>query len=169
MRSSVLKTIAAVAFSISPAIAESRGPASPSAVVQGFLNEARSGRDPDAVVRFFAPKVQAHQVTSEGETTVVRTPQEYAGHVREFLATYGRFSFRVEEMIAQDDRVFVRWRQEGRHVGSVDGERPTGGQVTEITTAVYRVSGGRITEYWIQSDRKGLEVQLRSLTATTSP
>jgi predicted ester cyclase len=169
MRSSILKTIVAVAFSILPAIGEARGPARPIAVVQGFLNEVRSGRDPDAVVRYFAPKVQAHQITSEGETTVIRTPQEYAAHVREFLTTYGRFSFRVEDMIAQDDRVFVRWRQEGRHIGSVDGARPTGGKVTEITTAVYRVSGGRITEYWIQSDRKGLEVQLQRLAAKTSP
>ena len=136
-------------------------------VVKGFLDNVRSGRDPDAAARYLAPKVQAHQVTSEGETTVVRTPQDYAGHIREFLATYGRFSLRVDDMIAQGDRVFVRWRQEGHHVGPVDGERPTGGPVTAIATAVYRVRDGRITEYWIQEDRKGLEVQIQRLSASS--
>jgi predicted ester cyclase len=169
MRNSVLKTMALIGFSMVPTMAESRAPASPTAVVKEFLNDVRSGRNPDAITRYFAPHVQAHQITSESETTVVRTPQDYAGHVREFLATYGRFSFRIEDMIAQDDRVFVRWRQEGHHIGSVDGERPTGGPVTEITSAVYRVRNGRITEYWIQSDRKGLEIQLQRLASNARP
>lgn len=162
-------TMAATSFVMSPGIAGSSDPTSPMAVVQGFLSEVRSGRNPDAITRYFAPHVQAHQITSEAETTVDRTPEDYANHVREFLQAYGRFSFRIEDMIAQDDRVFVRWRQDGHHLASVDGERPTGGRVTEITTAVYRVSGGKIREYWIQSDRKGLEVQLRRLATTIHP
>jgi predicted ester cyclase len=169
MRNTLMKVVTVMLFSMSPSIAQCHAPASPSTVVQEFLEQVRSGRNPDAIANYFAPEVQAHQITSEGEKTVVRTPQAYAGHIREFLATYGRFAFRVEDMIAQDDRVFVRWRQDGHHLGSVDGERPTGGPVTEITTAVYRVRGGRITEYWIQSDRKGLEVQIHRLTAKTRP
>ncbi len=132
-------------------------------VVRGFLDEVRSGRDPDAAARYFAPKVQAHQVTSEGAVTVVRTPAEYAQHVREFLALYGRYEFRVEEMMAQGDRVYARWRQTGRHIGSVHGEAPSGAPLIEISSAVYRVSGGRIVEYWIQTDRKGLDLQLERL------
>jgi predicted ester cyclase len=164
MRDSVLRAMAVLAFAV-PATAKAQWQESASslAVVQGFLNDVRSGRDPDAVERYFSPQVKAHQVTSEDETTVIRTPHDYAGHIREFLATFGRFSFRVEDILAQGDRVFVRWRQDGQHVGSVDGERPTGGPITEITSAVYRVRGGRIVEYWIQTDRKGLEIQLQRL------
>lgn len=140
-------------------------PADPAAVVRGFMAEVRSGRDPDAAARYFAPTVAAHQVIAEGGTTVHRTPANYAAHVREFLALFGPFEFRVEELIAQGDRVYVRWRQQGRHLGSVNGETPTGAPLTEISSAVYRVRDGQIVEYWIQTDRKGLEVQLERAAA----
>ena len=133
---------------------------SPEATVRQFMEVVRSGRDPDAAANYFAPVVQAHQVTSEGESTVVRTPAEYAGHVRGFKEAFGDYRFDVEELIAQGDRVYVRWRQQGIHRGSIDDEAPTGAPLTEIGSAVYRVVDGRIVEYWIQLDRKGLEVQL---------
>ena len=157
LRMIVMGTMLVAAVGSSANEAANDGPA---VVVRGFLDQVRSGRDPSAVARFFAPKVAAHQLTSEGETTVVRTPADYAAHVHEFLALFGAFDFRVEELIAQGDRVHVRWRQRGRHLGSLDGEKPTGAPLTEISSAVYRVEGGRIVEYWIQTDRKGLELQL---------
>lgn len=131
--------------------------------MQGFLDEVHSGRNPDAADRYLAAMVQAHQLTSEGETTVVRSPRDYADHMREFLATYGHFSVHVEDIIAQGDRVVVRWRQDGTHLGPVNGEKPTGGALSEIAVAIYRVSEGRIAEYWILQDRKGVEIQLQKL------
>lgn len=129
-------------------------------VVRGFLTDVRSGRDPDAVTRYFAAKVIAHQIQSEDEVAVMRTPQDYAAHVREFLATYGAFTFKVEALVAQDDLVFVRWRQVGHHLGSIDGEKPTRAVLVELTSALYRVVDGKIVEYWVQTDRKGMDIQL---------
>lgn len=143
------------------------GPAGAETVVRGFLHDVRAGRDPAAVTRYFAETVAAHQIQSEGVTTVRRTPIEYAAHVREFLDIYGAYAFEIEELIAADDRVFVRWRQTGRHLGSIDGETPSGRPLVELTSAVYRVNGGRIVEYWIQMDRKGLELQLAAGTRAT--
>lgn len=134
--------------------------ASPESVVMGFLRDVRSGRHPDLAGAYLAPVVQAHQVTSEGERTIERTPQEYADHVREFLTLFGDFRFEVEECFAAGDRVYVRWRQTGRHLASFDGEQPTRAPLTDISSAVYRVRRGQIVEYWIQTDRLGLELQL---------
>lgn len=135
-------------------------PTDPADVVRGFLSEVRSGRAPEAAERYFAPTVAAHQMVSEGAATIQRTPADYAAHVREFLALFGPFEFQVEELIAQGDRVYVRWRQRGHHVKSVKGEAPTGAPLIEVSSAVYRVKDGRIVEYWIQTDRKGLDIQL---------
>lgn len=134
--------------------------ASPESVVMGFLRDVRSGRHPDLAGAYMAPIVQAHQVTSEGQQTIERTPQDYADHVREFLALFGDFRFEVEEVIAAGDRVYVRWRQTGQHVSSLNGERPTKAALVDISSAVYRVRGGQIVEYWIQSDRLGLQLQV---------
>ena len=157
---SILITLLGASLAMSTATA---APATPEQVVRQFMEQVRSGRDPDAATRYFAPVVQAHQITSEGETTVPPTPADYAGHVRGFKQAFGDYAFTVEELIAQGDRVFVRWRQQGKHLGSLDGEAPTGKPLTEIGSAVYRVEGGRIVEYWILLDRKGLELQLQRL------
>jgi predicted ester cyclase len=131
------------------------------AVVRSFLLEVRSGRNPEASARYLAPRVLAHQVTSEGPVTVKRTPADYSAHVRGFLEAFGRYDFVVEELIADGQKVFVRWRQTGRHLVSLDGERPTGTKLVELTSVVYRVENGLIQEYWLQTDRKGLESQLQ--------
>ena len=149
--------------SVTTVAAAAAGPTDAETVVRGFLHDVRSGRDPAAVTRYFAETVAAHQIQSEGVSTVRRTPTEYASHVREFLATYGAYKFEIEELIAAGDRVFVRWRQTGRHLGSIDGEKPSGCPLVELASAVYRVNGGRIVEYWIQIDRKGLELQLAAV------
>lgn len=134
--------------------------ASPESVVLGFLRDVRSGRQPDLAGAYMAPKVQAHQVTSEGDRTIERTPQDYADHVREFLALFGDYRFEVEECLASGDKVYVRWRQSGQHMASIDGEAPTQARLVDISSAVYRVERGQIVEYWIQADRLGLQLQL---------
>jgi predicted ester cyclase len=138
-------------------------PATPREVVSGFLETVRSGRDPAAAPRFMASLVRAHQLTSEAETVIERTPAEYADHVRDFLKAFGPFQFRVTELLADGDKVYARWRQEGDHLESIAGEVPTGKPLIEVSSAVYRVAGGKIVEYWIQLDRKGLELQLSRL------
>ena len=157
---SILITLLGASLAMSTATA---APATPEQVVRQFMEQVRSGRDPDAATRYFAPVVQAHQITSEGETTVPPTPADYASHVRGFKQAFGEYAFTVEELIAQGDRAFVRWRRQGRHLGSIDGEAPTGKPLTEIGSAVYRAEGGRIVEYWILLDRNGLELQLGRL------
>ncbi|MBM7567124.1 ester cyclase [Paenibacillus sacheonensis] len=129
-------------------------------VVRGFFERVRSGANPDEAHRYMADRVLAHQVTAENETTVERSPAEYAAHVREMQDAFGPFRLVVEELIAQDDRVYVRWRQIGNHVGAAEGFQPTGKPVIEIASAVYRVADGKIAEYWMQIDREGIRVQL---------
>lgn len=119
-------------------------------VVARFLGLVRTTGDGDAARAVMAPAVPAHQVVAEAPATVVRTPEEYAAHVQDMLREHGRFTFVVTELLADGDRVYVRWRQRGA------GPEPA----TEIGSAVYRVADGRIAEYWIQLDRLGLLAQL---------
>lgn len=133
---------------------------SPSEVMHHFFNLVRSGQQPDAAHDYMAEEVLAHQMTAENETTVHRTPTNYADHVREMLDAYGNFHLEIQELLAQDNRVYVRWKQTGVHIGEVDGFPPTGKPIIEIASAVYRVLQGKIVEYWIQIDRQGIRAQL---------
>ncbi|WP_145414622.1 ester cyclase [Paenibacillus xylanexedens] len=135
-------------------------------VVRTFFEEVRSGRNPDYANQVMAEQVLAHQVVSEEDITVNRTPVDYAAHVREMIEAYGSFTLEIQEMIAQGNKVYVRWKQSGIHTGQVDHYSPTGLPVIEIASAVYRVEEGKIVEYWIQIDRLGIEKQLeRNLNA----
>ncbi|MDQ0658538.1 ester cyclase [Paenibacillus sp. W2I17] len=129
-------------------------------IVRTFFEEVRSGRNPDYASSLMAEQVLAHQVISEEEVTVTRTPSDYADHVREMIEAYGEFSLEIQELLTQGDKVYVRWRQTGTHVGKVDGFSPTNLPVIEIASAVYRVENEQIAEYWIQIDRMGIEKQL---------
>ncbi|MER5617154.1 ester cyclase [Streptomyces sp. NPDC002215] len=129
--------------------------------VRQFLLQVRSGLHPDRAGRFMADRVRAHQVVSEAPVVLERTPEQYTEHVQEMLDAYGAFTLTVDELIAEGDRVYARWTQSGRHVGTVGLHPPTGAQVTAVTSAVYRVEDGLIVEYWIQIDRQGIAAQLQ--------
>lgn len=108
-----------------------------------------------------ADTVIAHQVHSEGPLTVLRTPENYAAHVREFIRLFGRYNFEVTELLADGQKVYARWIQKGNHLQEIDGYPATGKPLVEFTSAIYRVEKGKIVEYWLQTDRLGLELQLR--------
>ncbi|KQO17871.1 ester cyclase [Paenibacillus sp. Leaf72] len=129
-------------------------------VVREFFEKVRSGKELEAVHGVMAERVLAHQVKSEKEVTVERSPADYAAHVREMMHIYGEFTLTVEQFLVQDDQVYVRWKQVGTHLGEIDGFVPTGKPIVEIASAVYRVEAGKIVEYWIQIDREGIRVQL---------
>lgn len=135
---------------------------SPRGVVESFLLTVRSGHEPDRASEFMAPEVLAHQVHSEDDEVVRRSPEDYAEHVREMVQAYGDFELTIEELLADGDKVYARWRQVGRHLAPVDGAAPTGRPVVQMTSCVYRVEDGRIAEYWIQIDRAGLAAQLHA-------
>lgn len=132
----------------------------PEIIIRNFFKEVRSGSNPDFSNRYMADKVLAHQVISEEEQTVYRSPKDYAEHVREMIGIYGNFSLEIQELLVQDSKVYVRWKQVGTHIGEIDGYEPTGLPIIQIASAVYRIENGKISEYWIQIDRSGIQNQL---------
>ena len=132
----------------------------PEQIVRKFFEEVRSGNNPDYSNQFMAEKVLAHQIVSEEEQTVCRTPEDYAEHVREMIEVYGNFSLEIQEFLVQGSKVYVRWKQVGTHLGEIDGYQPTGLPIIQMASAVYRIEDGKISEYWIQIDRSGIQNQL---------
>ncbi|KIA82165.1 ester cyclase [Chromobacterium amazonense] len=130
------------------------------AVVQGFLTEVRSGRNPDAAALYMASSVAAHQLESENPRTLARSPANYAEHVREFLRLFGDFELRIDELLVNGDRAYARWTQFGHHQAEINGVPASGEPLALIDSACYRVADGKIVEYWIQADRMGLARQL---------
>ncbi|MFT3910726.1 MAG: ester cyclase [Ferruginibacter sp.] len=134
---------------------------SPKEIVQAFLTEVRSGRNPEKTNEYMADIVLAHQVNSENPVTVERTPSNYTAHVKEFIDLFGKFEFSITELLADGDKVYARWIQKGMHQKDIDNYKATQLPLIEYTSAVYRIENGKIKEYWLQSDRLGMDEQLK--------
>jgi predicted ester cyclase len=72
----------------------------------------------------------------------------------------------VDEMIAEDDRVFVRSTMTGTHDGGYKGIAPTGRNVATDCAEVYRFADGKIVGYWCLTNVAGL---VRQLTEEQAP
>ncbi|MDQ4490174.1 ester cyclase [Sinomonas sp. ASV486] len=68
--------------------------------------------------------------------------------------------FAVEDVIAEGDRVVVRWRNQGTQVEPFLG-LPASGKSFEIAGIdIYRVQDGRLAEHWHVIDQFGMLMQL---------
>jgi steroid delta-isomerase-like uncharacterized protein len=68
--------------------------------------------------------------------------------------------FTVEDVVAEADKVVVRWTQVGTHTGSFAGVPATGRPFTIGGIDVYRVAEGRLCEHWHQVDQLSMLGQL---------
>lgn len=66
----------------------------------------------------------------------------------------------VEDMIAEDDRVVVRFRLEGTHNGQLAGRLASLHRVMITGMAIYRVESFQIVDQWCMFDLIGLMQQI---------
>ena len=66
----------------------------------------------------------------------------------------------VEDTIADQDRVVVRFRSRGTNLGEFLGKPPTGNHVEISEVAIFRLSNGKIVEQWVYPDMLSLQRQL---------
>ena len=61
-----------------------------------------------------------------------------------------------EDMLAEGDKVAVRFLVLGTHQGEFQGIPPTGRQVSVPGISIFRFAGGKCVERWSQADLAGL-------------
>ncbi|GAC1423733.1 MAG: ester cyclase [Actinomycetota bacterium] len=73
--------------------------------------------------------------------------------------------FTIEDVIAEGDRVVVRWTNSGTHVGEFAGIPATGKSFTISGIDIYRVQDGKLAEHWHVVDQLSMLGQLGLLPA----
>lgn len=68
----------------------------------------------------------------------------------------------AEEMIAEADKVVVRSRMRGTHLGEFNGVPSTGARVELYAITIYRIEKGKIAYEWTISDSAGLMQRLEA-------
>ena len=82
-------------------------------------------------------------------------PQAFRKYYAALKAAVPDARYEVDDIIAEDDRVVVRWRMLGTHTGDFHGIAPSGRPITLRGVAIYRVEGGKLAERWVVSDLYG--------------
>ena len=110
----------------------------------------------------FADEVVSPQFTShdwpEGGPTGPRAFRDYYSAIR---AAVPDARYDVDDLIAEGDRVVVRWRLLGTHKGDFRGIAPTNRPIELKGIAIYRVDGGKLMERWVVSDLYGVLEQIK--------
>jgi steroid delta-isomerase-like uncharacterized protein len=66
----------------------------------------------------------------------------------------------IEDVIADSDKVVIRWTGHGTNTGPFMGMPPSGKPTTVTGIDIYRVVDGRVVESWTNWDALGLMQQL---------
>jgi len=67
---------------------------------------------------------------------------------------------KLEDMLAEGDKIACRWTATGTHKGEFMGTPPTNKQVTVTGIHIDRIAGGKIVETWNYSDMMEVMQQL---------
>jgi predicted ester cyclase len=115
-----------------------------------------------------AELVSADYVGPRGE----RGPDGFAANVASLRAGFPDIKFTLDDLIADGDRVTVRWTWHAIHAGTFRGPAgsfpPTGKQVTNTAIAIYQLVDHKIVRVWLESDRLGALQQIGAVPATLS-
>jgi predicted ester cyclase len=78
------------------------------------------------------------------------------------IAAFPDVHFVCEDVIAEADRVTVRFTASGTYRGPYKGISPTGRKVTWTGVHIFRLANGKVTEWWSSVDRLAIMRQLTS-------
>jgi steroid delta-isomerase-like uncharacterized protein len=83
---------------------------------------------------------------------------------RQFFASlreaFPDIHFTVDELIAEGDKVVLRWSVTGTHRGEFWGATPTGKKISFSGTTTFRIAGGMIADEFVQADFLGFMQQI---------
>jgi steroid delta-isomerase-like uncharacterized protein len=131
-------------------------------VVRRLVAEVWVTGDLAALDRLLAPGFMDHAAKLGGGAGDAAGFKE---QVREFRTAFPDGGTRIEDLIAEGDRVVMRWTDGGTHRGPFMGVAPTGKHVTMTGIDVYRIVDGQIAEFWCSEDVLGLLEQLGAVHA----
>jgi steroid delta-isomerase-like uncharacterized protein len=126
------------------------------ALIRRFYDEVFNKKNRAAIDEFFAPDHVDHTLPPGLPVDTEGTKQAIAMT----LSGFPDLRVTIEDMIAEGDKVVIRFTTHGTQQGTLGGIPPTGKQVAVSTIEITRIEGGKIVEDWGLDDRLGMLQQL---------
>jgi steroid delta-isomerase-like uncharacterized protein len=132
-------------------------------VVRRFYDEVLNGKKLEVLEEIAVADYDEHDMLP-GQGTGLAGLRERVTILDEALDP----RFTVEDVIAEGDRVVVRWTNSGTHVGEFFGAPATGKGFTIAGVDIYRLEDGKMAEHWHVVDQLSMLQQLGMLPSNES-
>lgn len=158
----VLRSPLAVAQNATPQACPVTTAADNEAIARRWHDDAINGHDLDVVDEIVAGDVVHHAGTFPDGVG----PDAVKTVLGALLTGFPDVRHTIEQTIANDDLVVVRWTAEGTQTGEFQGHAPSGQRATWTGINIFRIECGRIAEEWSEVDGVG---RLRQLGLIAEP
>ena len=128
--------------------------------IEDILNQGRLERADDIVIEDFV-ELDPLPGQSQGKEGLKEV-------IRQLRSAFPDIHWTVEEMLAEDDKVFTRFTWSGTHQGAFLGVPATGRRITVKGMVIDRLVAGRMAESRILMDTLGMMQQLGALPVPTA-
>jgi predicted ester cyclase len=130
-------------------------------LVRRFYKEVYGNWNMALADDLIAPQFTSHDWPEDGPTG----PKAFRDYYSAIRSALPDARYEVDDLIAEGDRVVVRWRLLGTHKGAFRGIAPTGQPITLKGIAIYRTEHGKLMERWVVSDLYGALAESGALSA----
>lgn len=124
------------------------------ATFRRVIEEGFNKGNMDALDDCFAPGYLEHQFD------LPPTLEGFKGSIHFLRNTFADFSLTIEDMVAEEDMVWMRMTGRGIHSQEFMGRPPTGKSFMITVVDICRFEKGKIVEHWGVPDRFHLIAQL---------
>jgi predicted ester cyclase len=127
------------------------------AVIRRLIDEVWNRRAFDVADELFAPEAT---IFENGLPLPQAGPAGVKAGIGSLCVAFPDVRIEIEDLIAAEDRVVLRWSSRGTHRGEMQGIAPTNREVVTNGFAIYRFAGGKVLEEWMNTDYLGILKQL---------
>ena len=136
------------------------GPGDLSAASRRLLEETFNEGKLELADQLIAPDAVDHDPAAPAQLRALRGPEVLKRTVSMYRAAFPDVRIVVDDVIAADDKVVLRWHSEGTHHGELAGLAPTGARASVTGIGIDRWKDGKVVESWVEWDNLGLARQL---------
>lgn len=84
-----------------------------------------------------------------------RGPAAFAAPISALRAAFPDIQYTTDAIVAEGDRVAVRWTWRGTFSSAFRAYAPTGKPMTNTGMAIFQIAGGKVVHSWLETDRLG--------------
>jgi steroid delta-isomerase-like uncharacterized protein len=136
------------------------GPSDLAQASRRLLEESFNDGKVELIDQLVAPDAVNHDPATPADMRGLRGPEVLKRTAGMYRAAFPDVRITVDDLIAADDKVVLRWHSEGTHRGELAGLAPTGAHGSVTGISIDRWKDGKVVEAWAEWDNLGLARQV---------